>query len=231
MTEKTGKAELEGMERVEGIEKREKGSRTPMKESEEQEKGSRTPKKESEEREKGREVLMKESGRQEKLQHPFPPLYDERSKILVLGSFPSVKSREMAFFYGHPQNRFWKLLSILLDAPFPETVPERRAFLLSHRIAAWDVIASCEIRGSSDSSIRNAEPNNLRRILDAAPIRQVFVNGQTAGRLYRKYQERPLCDEYGDCAKAVILPSTSPANAAWTMERLEGAWKEILRYL
>ena len=213
MTGKTGKADFEREEREKKSGEREKEER------------------EREEREKGSRVLVKGSEEREKLQHPFPPLYDERSKILILGSFPSVKSREMAFFYGHPQNRFWKLLSILLDAPFPETVPERRAFLLSHRIAAWDVIASCEIRGSSDSSIRNAEPNNLRRILDAAPIRQVFVNGQTAGRLYRKYQERPLCDEYGDCAKAVILPSTSPANAAWTMERLEGAWKEILRYL
>lgn len=167
-------------------------------------------------------------GELEQLRHPFPPLYDEHSKILILGSFPSVKSREMAFFYGHPQNRFWKLLSRLLEAPFPETVPERCAFLLSHGIAAWDVIASCEIRGSSDASIRNAVPNDLGRILDAAQIRQVYVNGQTAGKLYRKYQEQPLRAQYGDCAKAVILPSTSPANAAWTMDRLQEAWKVIL---
>ena len=164
----------------------------------------------------------------EKLCHPFPPLYDENSKILILGSFPSVKSREMEFFYGHPQNRFWKLLSLLLGAPFPETVPERRAFLLSHKIAAWDVIASCEIRGSSDASIRNAVPNDLREILDGAQIRQIYVNGGTAGRLYRKYQEKPLTGVYGDCAKAVVLPSTSPANAAWTMDRLQQAWSVIL---
>ena len=161
------------------------------------------------------------------VRHPFPPLYDENSKILILGSFPSVKSREMAFFYGHPQNRFWKLLSRLLEAPFPETVPERRAFLLAHGIALWDVIASCEIHGSSDASIRNAVPNDLRQILDHAQIRQIYVNGQTAGKLYRKYQEKPLREAYGDCAKAVVLPSTSPANAAWTMDRLMEAWRVI----
>ena len=163
--------------------------------------------------------------------HPIPPLYNEDSKILILGSFPSVKSREMAFFYGHPQNRFWKLLSLLLKAPFPETVPERREFLLSHRIAVWDVIASCEIYGSSDASIRNAVPNDLRQILYAAQIRQIYVNGQTAGKLYRKYQEKTLCQAYGDCTKAVILPSTSPANAAWNMERLRAAWNVILEPL
>ena len=165
------------------------------------------------------------------IRHPFPPLYNEESRILILGSFPSVKSREMAFFYGHPQNRFWKLLSRLLEAPFPETVPERRAFLLAHRIALWDVIASCEIRGSSDASICNAVPNDLGQILDRAQIRQVYVNGQTAGKLYRKYQEKPLWEAYGDCARAIVLPSTSPANAAWTMERLEEAWIKILAHL
>lgn len=165
------------------------------------------------------------------LQHPFPPLYNEESRILILGSFPSVKSREMAFFYGHPQNRFWRVLSLLLEEPFPETVPERRAFLLRNRIAAWDVIASCEITGSSDASIKNASPNDLRRILGGADIRQVFVNGQTAGKLYRKYQEKPLREAYGDCAKAVILPSTSPANAVWQLERLTQAWSVILEPL
>ena len=164
----------------------------------------------------------------ERIQHPIPPLYNEDSKILILGSFPSVKSRETAFFYGHPQNRFWKVLSQLLEAPFPETVPERRRFLLSHRIAVWDVIASCEIHGSSDASIRNAVPNNLREILDTAQIRQIYVNGQTAGKLYRKYQEKPLTEACGDCARAVILPSTSPANAAWNIEKLCQAWSVIL---
>ena len=139
-----------------------------------------------------------------------------------------MKSREMAFFYGHPQNRFWKVLSELFRAPFPETVEERRAFLLENRIAAWDVIAACDITGSSDASIRNAQPNDLREIMDAARIRQVFVNGQTAGKLYRKYQEPELRARYGDSAKAVILPSTSPANAAWNLDRLVEAWSVIL---
>ena len=129
------------------------------------------------------------------IRHPIPPLYDEHSGILILGSFPSVKSRETAFFYGHPQNRFWKLL--------------------------------CEIRGSSDASIRNVVPNDLTKILDTGKIRQIYVNGQTAGRLYRKYQEKGLCEAYGDCARAVVLPSTSPANAAWTLEKLCDAWSVI----
>lgn len=162
------------------------------------------------------------------ISHPIPPLYNADSQILILGSFPSVKSRETAFFYGHPQNRFWKLLSLLLAAPFPETVQERREFLLSHRIAVWDVIASCEIHGSSDASIRNVVPNDLREILDTAQIGQIYVNGQTAGKLYKKYQEKPLVESYGSPARAVILPSTSPANAAWNMERLRQAWSVIL---
>lgn len=172
--------------------------------------------------------LGEKSIEQQRILHPIPPLYNKDSRILILGSFPSVKSRETAFFYGHPQNRFWKLLSTMTGAPLPETVPQKRDFLLSHRIAVWDVIASCEIRGSSDASIRNAVPNDLRRILDDAQIRQIYVNGQTAGKLYQKYQEKPLCEAYGDCAKAVILPSTSPANAAWNMERLMQAWNVIL---
>ena len=113
--------------------------------------------------------LGEKSVEQQRILHPIPPLYNKDSRILILGSFPSVKSRETAFFYGHPQNRFWKLLSTMTGAPLPETVPQKRDFLLSHRIAVWDVIASCEIRGSSDASIRNAVPNDLRRILDAAP--------------------------------------------------------------
>ena len=165
------------------------------------------------------------------IRHPFPPLFDARSQILILGSFPSVKSRETAFFYGHPQNRFWKVMAGLLGEPFPETIPARRAMLLAHGVALWDVIASCEIRGSSDASIRNVAPNDLEQILVHAPIRQVFANGQTAGRLYRKYQEGPLCEKYGDRAKAVILPSTSPANAAWSLERLMDSWRRICDFV
>lgn len=155
------------------------------------------------------------------LTHPIPPLYDENSKILVLGSFPSVKSREMMFFYGHPQNRFWRVLSAIYAQPFPETVPERREFLLRNHIAVWDVIASCEIDGSSDASIKDVTVNDLSPILGAAEIRKIFVNGKTAGKMYKKYTEPRIA------RPAVVLPSTSPANAAWSLERLIEAWRVI----
>ena len=153
--------------------------------------------------------------------HPIPPVWSADSRVLILGSFPSVKSREAMFFYGHPQNRFWRVVASVFGEPFPETVPERRAFLLQHRIAAWDVIASCEIDGSSDASIRNATVNDLRPILNGASIDRVFVNGRTAERLYRKYAE-PMTHR-----EAICLPSTSPANAAWSLERLTEAWRVI----
>ena len=153
--------------------------------------------------------------------HPLPPLYDEHSEILILGSFPSVKTREMGFFYGHPQNRYWKVLSAVFEDAFPVTVEERRAFLLRHHIAAWDVIFSCEITGSSDASIRNVTATDLRPILAAAPIRQIFVNGKTAEKTYKKYTE-PVIGR-----PAVCLPSTSPANAAWSLEKLVDAWSVI----
>ncbi len=150
--------------------------------------------------------------------HPFAPIYDEHSRILILGSFPSVRSREDNFYYGHPQNRFWKLLAGLYCEPTPQTIEEKRAFLLKNRIALWDVISSCEIENSSDVSIRNATVNDLSPIFEAADICAVFTNGKAADRLYRKY--------HGDAA--VCLPSTSPANAAWSMERLSVAWSVIL---
>ncbi len=153
--------------------------------------------------------------------HPFPPLYDENSQILILGSFPSVKSREAMFFYGHPQNRFWKVASRIFGAPVPETIDEKKKFLLSNKIALWDVIASCEIKGSSDSSIKNAVPNDLSEIFKKADIKHIFVNGKTAEKYYNKYTK----DTVGKAA--VCLPSTSPANAAWTVERLVKAWEII----
>ena len=153
--------------------------------------------------------------------HPFPPLYDENSQILILGSFPSVKSREAMFFYGHPQNRFWKVASRIFGAPIPETIDEKKKFLLSNKIALWDVIASCEIKGSSDSSIKNAVPNDLSEIFKKADIKHIFVNGKTAEKYYNKYTK----DTVGKAA--VCLPSTSPANAAWTVERLVKAWEII----
>ncbi|MBR1703672.1 MAG: DNA-deoxyinosine glycosylase [Lachnospiraceae bacterium] len=158
-----------------------------------------------------------------RVEHPIAPVYDEHSKILILGSFPSVKSREVMFFYGHPQNRFWRVVAAVFEDIFPETVEERRAFLLRHGIAVWDVIRSCDITGSSDASIKNVVPNDLREILEAAPIRAIYVNGKTAEKMYRKYTEALTGRE------AVVLPSTSPANAAWSLERLVEAWGVIRR--
>ena len=153
-----------------------------------------------------------------RVSHPFAPIYDENSRILILGSFPSVRSREENFYYGHPQNRFWKLLARLYDEQAPQTIEEKKRFLLHHGIALWDIISSCEIENSSDQSIRGAVVNDLREIFERADIRSVFVNGKAAYKLYQKYHGKEAC----------CLPSTSPANAAWTMERLADAWSVIL---
>ena len=153
--------------------------------------------------------------------HPIAAVYAERSRILILCTFPSVKSREEMFFYGHPQNRFWKVLAAVFDRPVPRTVEEKRALLLEEGIALWDVIASCEITGSSDSSIRNVVPNDLRRILGTAGIEKICVNGKTAEKYYRRYLLPVTCRE------AICLPSTSPANAAWSADRLVDAWRVI----
>ena len=153
--------------------------------------------------------------------HPIPPLYDQSSQILILGSFPSVKSREGRFFYHHPQNRFWKVLAAVMNHAVPETIEEKRIFLLDSHIAVWDVIASCTIEGSSDSSIRDVVPNDLTPILSQAPICNIFCNGGTSFQYYKKYQEKLLN------RPAVRLPSTSPANAAWSLERLIKEWDII----
>lgn len=155
------------------------------------------------------------------LQHHIAPVFDEHSRILILGSFPSVKSREERFFYGHPQNRFWKVLSAVFDRPCPVTVAEKKRFLLSSQIALWDVIGACEIVGSADSTIRNVRPNDLRPILAAADIRQIYVNGKSAERYYNRYIRDRVQRE------AICLPSTSPANAAWSLERLIEAWRAV----
>lgn len=153
--------------------------------------------------------------------HPIRPIYDAHSRILILGSFPSQKSREQMFFYGHPQNRFWRVLAAVYGGDVPQTVEEKRDFLLSHHIAVWDVIASCEIVGSADSTIRQVVPNDLTEILDAADIRTIYVNGKTAARYYDRYMRDRLDRQ------AVCLPSTSPANAAWSLDRLADAWRVI----
>ena len=157
--------------------------------------------------------------------HPIPPFYDGTSRILILGSFPSVKSRESGFFYGHSQNRFWKLLAEMFGEPVPKTVPEKADMLRRHHIAAWDSIHSCDIEGSSDSSITNVVPNDFTELLAAADIRAVFTNGKKSQEIYTKY----CLPQTG--RPAICLPSTSPANAAWNMERLLEAWKQILEYL
>lgn len=152
--------------------------------------------------------------------HNIDPVFDENSRILILGSFPSVKSREAKFFYGHPQNRFWKVISALFNEKCPETIDEKKRLLLSHHIAVWDAIKSCEITGSSDSSIKNAVPNDFTEIFKTADIKAVFANGTAAYNMYKKY-----CNTGFD---AVKLPSTSPANAAYSLDRLIKEWKIIL---
>ena len=155
--------------------------------------------------------------------HPFPPLYNAQSKILILGSFPSVKSREQMFFYGHPQNRFWRVISSIYGEEVPQTIEEKKTLLMAHKIALWDVIASCDIEGSSDASIRNAVANDLSIILDHAEIQKIIVNGKTAEKYYLKY----TADNIG--RPAICLPSTSPANAAWNLEKLIKAWETELK--
>lgn len=155
--------------------------------------------------------------------HEIAPVYNENSKILILGSFPSVKSRESGFFYGHPQNRFWKVLAGILEVPVPVAIEEKKEMLLEHRIAVWDVIASCRITGSSDSSIKDVVPNDLEKILSTAKIERICANGATAWKLYEKYVKQSTGMD------AVKLPSTSPANAAWSLERLIECWKEYIK--
>lgn len=157
-----------------------------------------------------------------RVSHGFEPVYDGNSRILVLGSFPSVKSRENSFYYGHPQNRFWKLMARLLDEPVPSTIEEKKSLLLSRGIAIWDVVAACDIKGSSDSSIRNVIPADINRVLRAANITTIIANGDTAYKLYRKYCEPHTGRE------AVKCPSTSPANAIFTLDRLTEAWGKAL---
>ncbi len=156
------------------------------------------------------------------LQHPISPVFDNDSRILILGSFPSVKSRETMFFYGHPQNRFWRVLAALFEEEVPKEIEEKKAFLLRNHVAVWDVIASCDIIGSSDSSIRNVKANDLSSILEYSSVRNIYVNGKKAEQLYKKYIE----PQTG--IPAICLPSTSPANAMWDLERLIGAWRVIL---
>ena len=158
----------------------------------------------------------------ERIQHPFGPLFNGNSRVLILGSFPSVKSREQQFFYGHPQNRFWKVIAALYHTETPVTIPEKKELILRSGLALWDTIASCTVTGSSDASIRDVRANDLSVILDHSPIRKICCNGKTSWQLYEKWI-RPQTGR-----EALCLPSTSPANAQWTLEKLTEAWSVIL---
>ena len=154
----------------------------------------------------------------EQISHPFPPVVDENCKLLILGSFPSVKSREQGFFYGHPQNRFWRMLAAVFKEETPLTVSGKIDLLLRHHIALWDVIASCDIHGSSDATIKNVLPVKITKVTETAHIERVICNGALAGKLYQRHLQ-PLTG-----IKAIVLPSTSTANASWSLERLIELW-------
>ena len=156
-----------------------------------------------------------------KIVHPIEPFYQESSKILILGSFPSVKSREQMFFYGHSQNRFWKVISFIFGEKTPNSIDEKKNLLKKNGIALWDVIHSCEISGSSDSSIKNVVPNDISKILENTRVKKIFVNGKTAKAYYDKYIKNVTKRD------AICLPSTSPANAAWSLDKLVDAWSQI----
>lgn len=158
--------------------------------------------------------------------HEFEPVFDERSRILILGSLPSVKSREQGFYYGHPRNRFWAVTAEITGSPLPETTEQKKEMLLNNRIAVWDVIAECDIIGSSDASIKNAVPADIMLVLSVCDIAGIYANGSAAARLYQKHMQ-PVTGR-----EIVTLPSTSPANAAWSVRRLVSRWgEEILPVL
>lgn len=157
--------------------------------------------------------------------HPLNPLFDEKSKILILGSFPSVKTREQGFFYGHPQNRFWKILASILNEKIPAEIPEKRKMLIKNKIAIYDTIYQCDIIGSSDSSIKNVMPSDLSKIIKNSNIKQIFCNGGTSYKYFQKYHEKILN------MKAIKLPSSSSANARYRIDDLVGQWSIIIKYL
>ena len=153
--------------------------------------------------------------------HEFGPFYQPDSEILILGSFPSVKSREEAFYYAHPQNRFWRVFAACFGEEIPQSLSEKHTLLTIRKIALWDVIEECEITGSSDASIKNAVPTDIERLIENTAVRRIILNGKTAERCFlRFHKDFPL--------PAVTLPSTSPANAAWSLERLIEIWRPAL---
>ena len=161
----------------------------------------------------------------ERIIHPFEALYNENSKVLILGSFPSVKSREVSFFYGHPRNRFWKVIPALFGEEEPVTIEKKKELILRRNLALWDSIHSCEITGSSDSSVKNVVPNDISKIIGNSKVSKVFCNGALSHKMYMKYIFPDTKIE------AVKLPSTSPANAAYSLDKLIEEWKIIKEYL
>lgn len=154
--------------------------------------------------------------------HPVEALFDKNSEVLILGTFPSVKSREDKFFYAHPKNRFWRVMARLCDSAVPETIDDKKRLMLNNNFALWDVIHSCDVEGSADSSIKNVVPNDISEILQHSKVSRIFVNGRKAESLYKKYIEP------NTGIKAVCLPSTSPANASWSEDRLAEYWKQLI---
>lgn len=157
----------------------------------------------------------------EQVKHEFEPVFDKDSKVLILGTIPSPKSREQGFYYGHPRNRFWKILAQVFDEAEPVTIEEKKALALRHHIAIWDVLACCDIQGAEDASIKNPVPNDMNRIFEHANIRAVFTTGTKATALYRKY-----CEAEGHMP-CIGLPSTSPANCRMKDEELKKQYEQI----
>lgn len=165
---------------------------------------------------------MTQPRRWERARHGFGPHWDEASRVLILGSFPSVRSRADGFYYAYPMNRFWRVLASLFDAEVPSSIEAKRVFLTQDHIALWDVIDECEVSDSSDASIRSVVPCDLTKITNTAPIELIALNGGTAARFFARYWH-----DIG--IESVRLPSTSPANAAWTLDKLIDAWRVIVR--
>lgn len=159
----------------------------------------------------------------ERVTHEFPPVYDSGSRVLILGTIPSPKSRERGFYYMHPQNRFWKMLCAVLGEDIPADVEGRRKLCLKHGVALWDVLESCDISGAEDSSIKNAKPNDLRKILSSSPVKAVFTTGKKAHALYKKY--------FPDLPGDICLPSTSPANRTISETEMLEEYRKIAQYL
>ncbi len=161
----------------------------------------------------------------ERITHTFEPIFDKDSKILILGTMPSPKSREVGFYYSHPRNRFWQVLGKIFDEDVPKTTAEKKSFVLKHKIALWDVLKECDISGASDSSIKNAVPNDIGIILENSDIRAVFTSGSAAAKLYKKFIEPKTS------ISAISLPSTSPANAKIGLDELCDKYSVISEYI